>query len=86
MNALGDAQAVLGIKPIVRVAERVNVALGAGHLARGNLENLCKARSVKVARRANLNLRISGLGDERRKPADFQLESDNDKKIGVTEF
>src|SRR5205807_190707 len=80
LNALGDAQAVLGIKPIVRVAERVNVALGAGHLARGNLENLCKARSVKVARRANLNLRISGLGDERRKPADFQLESDKNNK------
>src|SRR6266853_1146675 len=85
-HAVGDAQAVLGIKPIVRVAERVDVTLGTGHLSGGNLEDFGKAGSVKVARRAKLNLRIGGLADERRKPADFQLESDDDEKIGMTKF
>src|SRR5204863_213864 len=49
LNAFGDAQAVFGIEPVVRIAERVNVAFGTGHLAGGNLENLGEAGSVKVA-------------------------------------
>src|SRR2546430_10273665 len=75
LNALGDAQAVFGIEPIVRITERMDVTFGAGHLARGNLEDFGKAGSVKVARRANLNFWIGGLANQWRKPADFQFES-----------
>src|SRR5437899_8145128 len=74
LNPFGNAQAIFGIEPIVRVAEGMDVALGAGDDAGGNLENFGKARSVKVACGADLNLRIGGLADEGRKPADFQLE------------
>src|SRR5260370_6866047 len=74
------------MEPIVRIAERMDVAFRAGRLAGGNFENFGKTGRIKVARRANLNLRIGGLADERRKPADFQLESDYDQKVGVAEF
>ena len=70
----------------MRIAERVDVALGAGDHAGGNLEDLGKARSVKVTWRADLNFRIGGLADERRKPADLEFESNNNEKIGVPEL
>src|SRR5262249_40087766 len=36
-NTFGDAQAILRVEPIVRIAERVNITFGAGHLASGHL-------------------------------------------------
>src|SRR5438445_1241884 len=60
LNPFGNAQAVFGVEPVVRIAERVYVAFGARDLSRGNFEDFGEARSVKVARRANLNLWIGG--------------------------
>ncbi len=86
LDSFGDAQTVLRIEPIVRVAQRMDVPFGAGDDARGNFENPCEAGSVEVARCSDLNSRIGGLAYQRRKPADFQLESDNDEQIGVPKF
>src|SRR5262245_34406011 len=36
-NPFGDAQAILRVEPIVRIALRVNITFGAGHLATGDL-------------------------------------------------
>src|SRR5260370_9566590 len=86
LDDFGDAQAVIRVQPVVRVSEWMNVAFGASYLAGGNFENSGKAGSVKVARRANLNLRIGGLADERRKPSDFEFESNDNKKFTVQEI
>src|SRR5713101_8112905 len=85
-DAFGDAQAILRIKPIVRIAERVNVAFGASDHARGNFENFGETRSVKIAGGADLDFGIGGLRDQRRQPADFKLETDNDQEIGALEL
>src|SRR6266849_3306679 len=85
-DAFGDAQAILRIKPIVRIAERVNVAFGTSDHARGNFENFGETRSVKIAGGADLDFGIRGLGDQRRQPADFEFETDNDQEIGALEL
>ena len=48
-DLLRDALAVLRIHPVVRVAERVDVAHGARHLAGRQLENRCLQRGVDIA-------------------------------------
>src|SRR5713226_7360475 len=85
-DAFGDAQAVFGIKPVMRIAERVNVAFRASDYARGDFENSGETRSVKIAGGADLDFGIRGLGDQRRQPSDFQLETDNDQEIGALEL
>jgi hypothetical protein len=35
---------------------------------------------------ADLNPRIAGLGDERREPADFEFEPDDDEQFGLGEL
>src|SRR6266849_11067680 len=85
-NALGDAQAVFGIEPIVRIAEGVDVAFGASDHARGNFKNFGETRSVEIARSADLDFGIRGLRDQRRQPADFELETDNNEEVGALEL
>src|SRR5216683_370924 len=85
-NALGDAQAVFGIEPIVRIAEGVDVAFGASDHARGNFKNFGETRSVEIARSADLDFGICGLRDQRRQPADFELETDNNEEVGALEL
>ena len=63
----------------MRIAQRVNIALGARHLALRNVEYLGELRSVEIARRAYLYLGIAALRDQRRKPADFELQADADE-------
>src|SRR5712692_7140158 len=62
LDAARDPQAVFGIEPVVRVAERVDVAHRARHLARGNLQDFGELRSVQISRRARaLDARIARL-------------------------
>src|SRR5713101_5500706 len=42
LDALGDAQAVVRVQPVVRVPERMNVAFRAGYMASGDFEDLRK--------------------------------------------
>src|SRR6266849_2452097 len=81
LDAAGNAQAVLRVEPVVRVAERMHVAHRPGDLRGGNLQNLRELRSIQIPRRGNLNLRGAGLGDQRRQPADLQLQSDHYEQV-----
>src|ERR1700738_5229786 len=86
LNALGNAQTVIGIEPVMRMAERMDITFGAGDLAGGQLQNSGKAGSVQIAGATNLDAGVAGLGDERRKPADFELESDDDEELRPGKF
>src|SRR6266851_5772812 len=55
LDALGDAQAVVRVQPVVRVPQRMDVAFRAGDLASGEFQDSCKSRGVKITRRADLN-------------------------------
>src|SRR5260370_38041507 len=64
----------------------MDVAFRAGDLAGGEFQDSCKSRGVKITRRADLNPRIAGLCDERRQPADFEFEADDDEQLGLGEL
>ena len=83
---LGDAPAVVRIQPVVRVAEGMDVAHGAGHLARRDVEDLGRRGGVEVAVGAGLDLRVAALLDERREPADLELAPDHDEQVGLREL
>ena len=75
-NSLGNAPTVIGIEPVMRVAQGVHVAHGARDLARGNIENLSELRGIQVALSGRLDFSIAALRDQRRQPSDFQIEPD----------
>src|ERR1700674_11932 len=64
----------------------MNVSHGAGNRAGGDIENLGELGSVQVAIRAYLNSWIAALSNQRREPADFQLQSDRDQQISLPQF
>ena len=83
---LGDPLAVLRIHPVVRVAQRMDVAHGARDVPVGNLEDRGAERRVQIALRADLNLRVPALLDERRQPADLELAADADQHVGLLQL
>src|SRR6185436_5669331 len=83
---LGDAQAVVGIEPVMGVALRVDVAHRARQLSGGDLEDLDPLRGVEVALAPRLDLGVAGLVHERGKPAYFKLASDRDQEVGGVEL
>ena len=86
LDALSDAESVFRVEPVMGIALGMDVAFGAGDDASGNFEDAGEARGVEIALRAGLDARIAGLGDERRQPSDFQLEADDDEKVGFAEL
>jgi hypothetical protein len=62
-DLLGDALAVLGIQPVVRVPGRVHVAHGPGELAGGHLQDARGQGGVEVAVAPRLDLGVAALGD-----------------------
>src|SRR5262249_4488823 len=74
------------IEPVVRVAERVDVAHRSRDLAGGDLEDLRRERRVEVAFGARLDLGVAALVDERRQPADLQLATHHDQQVGGVEL
>src|ERR1700730_5540858 len=63
------------------VSKRMNVALCAGDLSRGDLQNFGESGGVKIFRRADLDLWIGGLRDQRRGPPDLQFEAHDDQQV-----
>jgi excinuclease ABC C subunit len=51
-----------------------------------NVEDFRKLRGIEIADCACLHLRIAALRDQRWKPADLQLQTDDDEQIGLPEF
>src|SRR5262245_16417239 len=45
-----------------------------------------EARKDEIDGRADMDFRIGGLRDERRKPADLKIEANDHQKIGLPEF
>src|SRR3984893_625745 len=82
-DAFGDAATIVGIEPVMRIAERMDVAHGASHRPGGNVENFSKLRSVKISVRADLNPWVAALRDQRRQPPNLQLQSDQYEQIRV---
>src|SRR6478735_5899709 len=78
-DSLGDAAAVIRIKPVVRIAHGMDITFSASHAALGNLKNLRELRRVKIALSAGLYLAIATLRDQRRKPANFQFKADENQ-------
>ena len=84
---LRDRLAVLGIEPVVRIAQRVHVAHRARDLALWECRGCCACSGrIEIARRADLNLRVAALLDERRQPADLELAADDDQQIGLLQL
>ncbi len=81
-----DDAAVLGVEPVVRVAERVDVAHGARDGARGALEDVAPGRGVEVARAARPDLVVAALVDQRRQVADLELEAGDDEEVRLREL
>src|ERR1700737_4906767 len=86
LDSFSDAQAVIGIKPIMRIAEGMDIPFGTSNLAGGQLQNSGEARSVEITGTAYLNAGVAGLSDQRRKPADFEFETDDDKELRLGKF
>src|SRR5260370_40175272 len=51
-----------------------------------NLENFSELRRIQISRRGWLDISVATLSDQRRKPADLQLQSHTDQEIGVTQL
>ena len=62
------------------------VPLRASDRSLRNLQNLGKLGCIQIARRAHLDPGISALGNQGRKPANFQLQPDHHQQVGLTQF
>src|SRR5262249_39364556 len=58
----------------------------AGNVALGNFQDLGEARGVKVAGTSGLDSAVAALSDQRRQPADFKVESDQDEQVGIAQL
>jgi hypothetical protein len=67
----------------VRIAERVDVAHGAVHRAGGSVEDLHPLRDVEVAGGAGADVVVAALVEQRRQPADLQLQADHFEQVGI---
>ena len=82
----GDAHRVGGIEPVVGIAHGMDVAHGASDGAGGTVEDLHALRDVEIAARALADLVVAALLEQRRKPSDLQLQSDDDEKVGAAQL
>ena len=78
--------AVLGIEPVVRVAERVHVAHGSGDLPGRQVEDFRGERRIEIAVGARLDPGVARLVDQRRQPADFQVAPDHHQQIRLVQL
>ena len=78
---------VLGRNPVVRVAERVDVAQLAQLIGRngGDVFGSDRRRRVDVARLAALDAPVARLLHQRGQPADLQVEADVHQRVGAVE-
>ena len=72
-DAASDSPAIVGIEPVVRVSERVNIAHSTRDCARRDFQNFGKLGSIQIPRSADLYFRIAALRDERGQPTNLKL-------------
>ena len=84
-HPLGHEPAILGIEPVVGIAQRVHVTHRPGDLAGGDLEDLAEVRDVEISFSADLNFRVAALRLQRRQPADFELQADHHQQVRFLE-
>ena len=82
-----DRARVLGRDPVVRVAQRVDVAHRAQLIGRdgGDVFGANRRRRVDVARLAALDAPVARLLHQRRQPADLQVEADVHQRVGAVQ-
>ena len=85
-DTFGNAAAVVGIKPVMRIAERVDVTFSTRDLALRNLQDRGKLRGVQIALSRGLNFSVATLGYQRRQPANFQVQANQNQKIGIAQL
>ena len=64
----------------------MHVTFCARHCALRNFEDLGELRSIEISVCSTLNSPISGLRDQWRQPADFQVETYTDEQVGIPQF
>src|SRR5438128_798618 len=72
---------ILGIHPVVGIAEGMDVAFRAGDLALRDFKNARLERCVQIPRSADLNFGVAALLDQRRQPADFKIASNENEQV-----
>ena len=85
-SGFGYAAAVIGVEPVMGIAQRVDVAHGAGHLALRNFQDLAELGHVHIAGLRRLDLGIPALRDQRRQPADFELQAHYYQQVCLLQF
>src|SRR5439155_23226222 len=85
-NFARDDLSILWIQPVMRVAQRVNIALRPGDLARRHFEDPGLERRIEIPIRADLDLSIATLLDERWQPPDLEVASDQNQDVGLLKF
>src|SRR5262249_52783279 len=73
-------------EPVVRVAERVDVAHRAGELSLRDLEDLGVERRVEITFGPHLDLAVPALLNQGRQPADLELATDDDQYVGFLQL
>ena len=85
-DAARDTPHVVGIEPVMRIAEWVHIALGARNRSLRYFQNLGELRSIEVAVGAHLNPGIPALCDQRRKPSDLKLQTNHHQQVRLLQF
>src|SRR3954451_5913710 len=73
-DASSDPPPIVWIQPIMRIAQRMHVAFRASDCPLWNLQDLGELGCVHIPSYASLDSRISALRDQRRQPANLQLQ------------
>src|SRR5229473_1066730 len=64
----------------------MDIAFRARDGSLGDLQNFSKLGCIQVACGGGLNISVAALSDQRRKPADLQLQSYADQEIGMAQL
>jgi hypothetical protein len=81
-----NTTAIVRVQPIMRVAQRMNVPLCTSDCALGDFQNFRELRCVQISGCGRLDVSVAALRDQRRQPANFQIQSHQDQKIGVPQL
>src|SRR3989338_10240354 len=84
-DVAGNRQAVGRVKPIMRVAERMNVAHGTVD-GKGLFKDLASIGCVKEALVSRENAGVSGVGQKSPGPGDLKLKAHLHEEIGALEL
>ena len=80
-DVAGDDPAVVWIEPVVRVAQRVDIAHGPADLAGGDFEGDNPFGGIQMARRSDVDFGIARPLQNQPFIADFHLQADADPQV-----